>query len=226
MNKNDMQLKIMEQESQIQVLNTMYDNLRGFRHDFSNLVQALYGYVQLNDMNGIKKVIHSVMEDWNYMNHYELLYLNDIENPAICGILSSKYVKTKEYGIRMKIEIGTPLNDLEDELCDVCRILSILIDNAIEAAYLTKEKKVNIKILKGNSEEKRIIVENSYSNPALDIHQIFEKGYSSKKENTMEHGIGLWNVKKILNHHENMELMTRKGEFFSQELVIYGRLGK
>ncbi len=33
----------------------MYDSIRGFRHDFANFVQALNGYVETNDIIGIKK---------------------------------------------------------------------------------------------------------------------------------------------------------------------------
>ena len=221
MNKYDMMLKIMEQESQIELLSNMYDNIRGFRHDFSNLVQALYGYVQLNDMSGIKKVIGSVMKEWNNVNEQNLLYLNDIQNPAICSILSSKYWKAKEDSITIEIQISASLKDLKDNQYNVCRIMAILLDNAIEAASFSKEKKVNISIYQENMMEKRIRIENSYYNKEIDIHQIFEKGYSSKKEG-IGHGLGLWNVKKLLEHHDNLSLLTQKDTLFSQELVIHG----
>ena len=49
--------------------------------------------------------------------------------------------------------------------------------------------------------------------------QIFDKGYSSKANNT---GLGLWEVKQILKRNNNLNLYTTKDEkFFKQQLEIY-----
>ena len=64
-------------------------------------------------------------------------------------------------------------------------------------------------------------LENSYKKVDLDIEKIFEKGYSTKKEEKDNHGLGLWTVRKILNQTDNLSLFTKAGELFSQQLEIY-----
>ena len=37
------------------------------------------------------------------------------------------------------------------------------------------------------------------------------------------HGLGLWNVRRILKTCSNLNLFTSKGEMFSQQLEIYDK---
>ena len=73
------------------------------------------------------------------------------------------------------------------------------------------------KDIKSNKE--LIIVENSYKKIDINIDKIFEKGYSTK-QNKKDHGLGLWNVRKILSKSENLNLFTSKDKLFSQQLEI------
>lgn len=66
-----------------------------------------------------------------------------------------------------------------------------------------------------------VIIENSYINIDVDINEMFEKGYTSKKEKSNDHGLGLWNVRRMLNKSKNLNLFTTKGKLFSQQLEIY-----
>lgn len=227
MNKTKMILELKRQDEEIQTLTmnnqtllAMYDNIRGFKHDFSNFVQALSGYIALNDMNGIKKMIAPVIEEFQMLNYTEFLCHNAVGNPALCSIIANKYILAQEKGIQMNIEINTTCIDREDSICDICRIISILLDNAIEAAYLSKEKIMNLKINREEDNKVIMIVENSYHNKDVDLNQIFKMGFSSKKINSNEHGIGLWNIQKIVMHNPHLKLFTKKDILFVQRLEI------
>ena len=51
------------------------------------------------------------------------------------------------------------------------------------------------------------------------MDKIYEKGYSTKPNNT---GLGLWEVEQILKKHKNLSRYTTKnGEFFKQQIEIY-----
>ena len=64
-----------------------------------------------------------------------------------------------------------------------------------------------------------ISIENSYNNKDVDTSSIFEKGNTSKENHT---GMGLWEVKQILNRNNNINLTTTKTEkYFKQNLEIY-----
>ena len=53
----------------------------------------------------------------------------------------------------------------------------------------------------------------------MDTEKIYEKGFSSKQNNT---GLGLWETRQILKRNNNLNLFTTKNsEFFKQQLEIY-----
>lgn len=207
-------------EAYNKTLSIMYDRIRCFKHDFYNFVQGLDGYAQTNDMNGIKSMTASVLKECNSVNGMGILNPKSINNPAIYSIITSKYYKATAANVEMNIEVRFNVQEIGADSYDFCVMLGILLDNAIEAAASCKEKMVNIKFVKNRKGNKIVKIENSYSNKDVDIAQIFEKGYTSKND-SIEHGLGLWNVKRILSHTTDLELYTSKGEFFCQEIEIY-----
>ena len=89
---------------------------------------------------------------------------------------------------------------------------------------LSSEKIINIDIRKDNRLNKDLfIIENSYSNKNVNTDEIFEKGYSSKEDPSKSHrGIGLWEVRKIIKKHKNLNLYTTKDNLlFKQQLEIF-----
>lgn len=83
-----------------------------------------------------------------------------------------------------------------------------------------EEKIINVTFrLDPRSNRQLIIIENTYMNKDIDTTKIFEKSYTTKKNNT---GLGLWEVNKILKKNSNLSLYTTKNSnFFIQQLEIY-----
>ena len=94
------------------------------------------------------------------------------------------------------------------------------MDNAIEAASECDEKIINVEIRKDFKVNRQLlIIENTYKEKDVDLDKIYEKGYSSKPNNT---GLGLWEVRQIMKKNNNLNLYTTKNdEFFNQQLEIY-----
>lgn len=216
--------KIHTLESYNKTLSIMYDNIRGFKHDFSNFVQALDGYVKTKDIDGIRKMSEGILKDCVSTNNLEILDPSIINNSAIYSLITNKYYLAQEEDIIMNVEVMIDLKEINISNYDLCRILAILLDNAIEAASkCERERIVNLKLLKDlKVNRKLIIIENSYVDSDINIDKIFEKGFSTKENKSKnEHGLGLWTVRKILNHKENLNLFTQKGDLFVQQLEIY-----
>ena len=215
-------LEIQNLELYNKTLTIMYDNIRGFKHDFSNFVQALDGYAKTNNIEGIKNMSKSILKDCINTNNMGILDPKIINNPAVYSIITNKYYLAQKEKINMNIEVMINLEDTDIGSYEFCRIFAILLYNAIEAAKECEEKIVNVRFVKDQKvNRKLVIIENSYNTFDVDIEKIFEKGYSTKKEIKEEHGLGLWNVRKILNQTNNLSLFTSKGELFSQQLEIY-----
>ena len=205
-------------------LTILYDNIRGFKHDFNNIVQAIGGYISTNDMEGLKDYYSDLIADCQKVNNLAILNPELINNPAIYSLLTAKYHKAEELGIKINFEVFLDLTTLNIKTYDLTRILGILLDNSIEASSKCEEKVINITIRKDNKVNRQLfIIENTYSNKNVDTERIFEKGYTSKsEEDGKNHGLGLWEVRKILKKNNNLNLFTTKdNKLFKQQLEIY-----
>lgn len=192
---------------------------------FKILFRPLAGYVQSEDMEGLKVYYSQLQDDCTRVNNLTMLNPNVINHPAVYSLLTNKYYKADELGIRISFEIFLDLNEIKMKIYDFTKVLAILMDNAIEAASQCDEKLINLIIRKdGTSPRQLVIVENTYTNKDVDTEKIFEKGYTSKKTEDAKtsHGLGLWEVRKILSKSKNLNLYTSKDDkFFKQQLEIY-----
>ena len=207
-------------ESYNNSLSILYDNVRGFKHDFDNMVNIIGGYIQVNDIDGLKKYYSSLEKDCSKVRNVQMLNPNIINNPGIYNLIVSKYKKATDLNILINFEFFFDFNNLHMPIYEFSKILGILLDNAIEAAKECNEKQINIVFRESRKQHVQIIiVENTYNNKNINIDKIFEKGFSGKENHT---GIGLWEVNKIVMNNNNIVLKTTNdNNFFKQELQIY-----
>lgn len=202
----------------------LHDNMRGFKHDFHNIVQGLGGYIDKKDLAGLEKYYRQLLQDCNRVNNLTALSPTVINSPAIYNVMASKYHRADENGIQINLGIFMDLNDLEHHLkiYEFTRILGILMDNAIEAAIECKDKIVHVTFRKEDSRHRYLmVIENTYLNKDIDVEKIFDKGETTKSKKTNS-GLGLWEVRQILKRNNNLNLFTTKdAEYFRQQLEIY-----
>lgn len=199
-------------------LSILHDNIRCFKHDFNNIIQVIGGYIDLKDIDGLTNYYQSLLKECKLNNNLNLLNPETINNPSIYSLLNNKYYQALEFGITMNFDIFTDLSNINFDIYEFTRILGILLDNAIEAAKDTDEKLIEI-IFKSDTKKQIFIIENSCSNNNISTTKIFEKGYSTKKNNS---GIGLWKVHNILSKNTNIDLFTTvNNNKFKQELSVF-----
>ena len=217
--------QLAEEKLYNKTLNTLHDNIRGFKHDFFNMVQCLGGYIASDNMEGLKSYYRDLLEDCQINNNLSVLNPELINNPAIYSLLADKYYKAEGLGIKFNLEVMSDLSNLNIKIYELSRILGILLDNAIEAANECETKIINITFRKDKNRNKDlIIIQNSYTNKDINIDKIFEKGYTSKQDDTnhQSHGLGLWEIRKYLKRNTNLDLYTTKNhDFFIQQFEIY-----
>ena len=201
-------------------LQMLQDNTRAFKHDCSNIVQGMAGFIDKNDMEGLKKYYSQLLEDIQHTNNLTTLSPEVVNNPAIYNVLATKYHKADQLGIKINLEAFLNMNDLHIKIYEFTRVLGILMDNAIEASKECDEKIINVVFRKDSRRHMQLlIIENTYTNKDVNTDKIFEKGYSTKQGNT---GLGLWEVRQILKKNNNLNLFTTKNdEFFTQQFEIF-----
>lgn len=206
-------------------LTILHDNIRSFRHDFANIVSGIGGYIQTEDLDGLKKYYSELLSDCQTTNNLSALTPELINNPAIYNVLATKYHKADEQGIKINLEVFLDLNSLKIKIYEFTRILGILMDNAIEATKECDEKIINLIIRNDQTKNRQlVIIENTYKNKDVNLDLIFDKGFTSKPGNT---GLGLWKVREILKKNENLNLFTTKNdEYFRQQFEMYYNITK
>lgn len=205
-------------------LTILHDSIRGFKHDFHNIVQSIGGYADRGDLEGLRIYYRQLLQDCGRTNNLTALNPEVINNPAIYNVLATKYHKADEIGVQINLGIFINLNEIEKhmKIYEFTRILGILLDNAIEAASECENKIIHVSFRKEQNRRRLlVIIDNTYKNKDINVDKIYEKDFSTKSKTTNS-GLGLWEVRQILKKNNNLNLYTTKSEeFFSQQFEIY-----
>lgn len=212
--------KLESAESYNNTLRILHDNVRGFKHDFDNIVTTIGGYIKTNDMEGLKVYYEQLEDDCQKVNNLYLLNPEVINNDGIYNLLTKKYYEAESKGIKVNMTFLLDLSTLNMKIYEFARILGILLDNAIEAASECDNKIINLTFRNDfKNSVQLIIIENTYNDKDLNMDKIFEKGVSGKENHT---GLGLWEVKKLVNKNSNVKLISKaQNGLFTQQLEIY-----
>ena len=214
-----------QKDNQLQALSdyshhveALYNELRSFRHDYINVLTSLRLGLAQQDLDAIQQIYDTVLKDSaKYLNDdkFDLAKLSRLEDNAVKSVLSAKLLEAQNKGISISVEIEDAIHDFKIELLDFIRILSILLDNAIEGSLTSPRPRIAIALIQ-DEDVLVLIVENSTGQEKLLTDPLFEPGYSSKGEGR---GIGLANVRRILEKYPKSQIHTRSANFlFSQTI--------
>lgn len=199
------------------VIEESLENMRIYKHDQKTILLSIGGFLNNDDMEGLKKYFYEDIAKNQYMDNKILSGLANIQNSPVKGLIYAKITKATSNQINLYINIKNTVESFFIKDIDMCKILGILIDNAIEASVESKGKLLNIGIWNEESEV-YIIVSNSFKNEPV-IHKIFEKGYSTKGLNR---GLGLNIVRDLIeSKYRNIDINTKiKNKLFNIEIII------
>jgi len=203
------------------MLEAVSSDLRSFKHDFVNIIQIIGDYLDSKKLNELDAFYRNELmpESKKILEkNRSFMLLQYIKIDPLKGLISSKLVIAQSKGINIKLEISEDIDELSINLIDICRIIGVLFDNAIEAAEVCNNKFIEFLIYR-NENSTIFILSNSCSENVPPIYKIYEKNFSTKGS---QRGIGLKSVRNIINEkYKNVTLTTHiEGSVFTQELVI------
>lgn len=200
-----------------QIIEESLNNMNSFKHDHKNIVVSIGGFLESNDINGLKKYFYTNIANNEYTDNKNLRGLINIRNSPVKGLIYAKSSKAISKEINLNINIENSIDNFILKDIDICKILGILIDNAIESSVESEQKILNIGISNDESEI-YIIISNSFKNKPI-THKIFEKGYSTKGENR---GLGLSIVRQLNEKkYPNMSISAKINEnLFHMEIIL------
>mgnify|MGYP000957364327 FL=1 len=216
--QRELQLRNMSDYSQH--IEELYNELRSFRHDYINILRSLKLGIDTHDLPAIEQIYNQVLKESGQalnQSKYDLGRLSNIHNDALKSVLSAKFLEAQSKGIEIGLEVPQEIKPQGMELLDFITIVSILADNAMEAAVETSHPVVSFAFLEQEGRQ-IFIVENTIKEFSIHSDNIFKKGFSTKGENR---GLGLSNVQNIISHYPNVSLRTTSHDHsFRQELEI------
>ena len=149
----------------------------------------------------IEKIVDKKVKD-----DEELMFrTSTITDSMISSIIYSKMLTMKENNIDANLSVDRDIKDLylsdmeEDLSVEVCKIIGVYLDNAIEEVTKLDKKLVNIEVY---AEDKSlcIAVSNNYDGE-IELDKLDEPGYTTKENG---HGYGLSLVAEIVNDNEKL----------------------
>ena len=210
---------ILQQQAHMALLEELQQEIRAFRHDFTNLFSGLTLQAQEGDLAGIQDFMKRTSSYFDEKLGSEIAQmdgLNNIQLYPLRSLLATKLAKMRQMRIKGVLEAMKPIDSrLGMDTDDLLRALGILLDNAIEAVP-KEEGQVRVVLLQ-EEKELYLAVANNYEK-APDLSALAKKGYTTKGSG---HGTGLTSYRRIVARCRGCATRTYlKDGMFIQELHI------
>lgn len=202
-------------------IESLYKEIRSFRHDYTNILVSLNESIKNRDIDGVERIYNSVLKESDksfYNSQYDIAKLVNLKNLAMKSVVSAKLIEAQNRGIDVSVEIAEPIGTPQIDLVDFITILSVFLDNSIEAAVNAEAPRISFTYFQEN-ENKILVIYNTTADYKIHTKNIFQYGVSTKGEGR---GIGLSNVKQILSKYPKVTLETKCIDHeFTHELKMY-----
>lgn len=183
-------VSLEETNSQMDALNHI---LRAQRHDFLGHLQVVYSLMEMKEyaeaMDYLEKVYGEIRAVSTVLR---------TGSAAVNALLQVKAAACEEMGIALEMNIQTSLEGLGMPSWEFCRVLSNLLDNAMEAAKAAAQPRVGLAMAEHLRGFLLSVRNNGLAIPERLGERVFDPGVSTKGEGR---GMGLAIVAQTLADH-------------------------
>lgn len=200
----------------------LYNEIRGFRHDYAGMLVSMQMAIDSKDLQEIDRIYNQVLVKANQKlrsDKYTYFDLNNIEDSALRSLIAQSIVYARNKDVEFTLEVKDIITRLSIDLLDLVRIMSVLLNNAVESAAESSSKQMEVAVIKMDLETV-IVIQNSCKITMTPSEDLFELGFSTKGRNR---GIGLNNVKEILDKYENIILETEMEDSTFRQIIRFKR---
>jgi two-component system sensor histidine kinase AgrC len=208
------QLELHQLASYTDNLEIIYNDMRKMRHDYMNVLASMIGYMKDRDLDALIEYYNNhVMKFTDKMKEADLRLgrLSYVKQSELKGLIALKVIQAQERNIQVNVDVVEDISFTGMDMIDLCRVVGILLDNAIEGADETEEPLVELGLInKVNS--RLIVITNTCKKPEVSIYTLYKQGFSTKGE---DRGLGLSNLKEIISKYPNIsqETIIKEGMF-------------
>ena len=200
----------------------LYNEIRGFRHDYAGMLVSMQMAIDSGDLQEINRVYNEVLVKANQKlrsEKYTYFDSNNIEDSALRSLIAQSIVYARKNDVEFTLEVKDIITRLSIDLLDLVRIMSILLNNAVEGAADSYLKQMEVAVIKMDFETV-IVIQNSCKITMTPSEDLFALGFSTKGRNR---GLGLNNVKEILDKYDNIILETEMEDNTFRQIIRFKR---
>lgn len=230
-------LSLVKQKLDNNKITEKYDSLIEFMKSYEEVIdeQKINHHENKNQLINIKsklidkdnskniiEYIDSILNEKKVFKKEKYTKLKYLPSNGLRGFFYYKIVHAEELGINVSISISknvekSNLHEMNNSsFKQLCKIIGVYLDNAIESSSLTIDKLLGIEVYEID-DDVEIIITNSYIGE-IDINNIDRKGYSTKGKS---HGYGLTLVTNILKNNTMFESKREiTDKLYIQKLII------
>lgn len=202
--KDALAVRLENKDAHGNALRNTIEEFSTIEHSFYTILQGYQRHLARDDLEGLKRYHDALMDRTVRADGEMQLSRHMEENPALVSLLINKAEAAKRADLQLQMDIQVGLAGLPMESMDLCRVVACLLDNAIEAALESDQRRVHFSIEHKPGGARLIILTNSTKAP-VDVNAIERPGVSSKPGHM---GLGLPSVRKTLAKYTNCTLHT------------------
>lgn len=197
-------------ETHYQEVENMYKQMRGWRHDYRNHIQAMKVLAQDGNLEGIKTYLDKLDTDLNTVDT-----VVKTGNAMADAILNSKISLAKSKHIQVIVDAHIPVKLKMSEI-DLCCIIGNLFDNAIEANMALPEEERMIRVYMDMKKTQLYI---SFTNFTA-TKKLKKKGKRFATTKGEGHGFGLVRIDQIIERLDGYISRNSEDGAFTTEILI------
>ena len=189
--------QIYKKQLQNDMLFDSMEDLRGIHHDMNNIMQVYGGFIETKSYDRLENFHNELFNEVSGLNEKLDFHTKLKDSPALYGLFMSIEESAKKSGVAFNVKNISLFQQIDIPDVDLCRLLSNLINNAIESAADTAFPAVKIEVNHSFNNTAIISISNTV-NEKVDTARMFQPGYTSKQGHS---GRGLNEVNKILSRY-------------------------
>ena len=201
--------KISMYANQLDTIMKTENKIRGLQHDMKHHIIQLELMAKQNGQSDIEEYLQNMADFMS--NPEEVVHTGNLDIDSVLNYMISKAEQVlKEVNVKVNIpsDIASHFN--------INVIIGNLLENAIEAAVNTENKILDIDIHYKQG-VLYLDISNSYSNKVT----VKEHRFLTSKEDDHKHGIGLDNVKKMVEEHNGVLQFCYDENMFRVKIMMY-----
>ena len=178
-------------------IQTLLSSVSSLRHDFSNHIQVIHGLLTIGESEKARQYVNSLSNEVQLIESIN----STIEHSGLAILLKSKKIAAQNHQIAMETKV-TQDSYQYIKTTDMIKILSNLIDNAIDATRELTDQSRKISILCDVTETYYVFNVTNTGPKVVSKEEIFKQGFSTKPiEEGKVRGQGLFIVKEVVRKY-------------------------